>query len=331
MAYVSNVTNATFAYNPSRLDQAGAELACNDIGGHLATYSSLEEQIDVESYYLSNGLLFAGNTPSYWFGARSAVDMWPSFYWLQRSIPGPDSRNYMHWGMGASPEPNNLAKNEYCAACNASIGYQGAWGWSDASCSLPMPYMCRIMDTGSLGTLKYVNWKTNTNYTINVNPMTQKDAEAFCATQGGHIALWTGLAEQQEVEGFFIKQGVLIPAYHQWYWLGIEAAQWPKFTSLDKSIPSPSRLTYQHWADGQPNTNQSCGAASMALSYGNAWGWMDADCSWTGPVICKTLSGWLLRACVSGLEAFALEPSLLRLPAHAHAHPQPPLCLQSRA
>ncbi len=86
--------------------------------------------------------------------------------------------------------------------------------------------------------------------------------------------------------------GVLIPAYHQWYWLGIEAAQWPKFTSIDKSIPSPSRLTYQHWADGQPNTNQACAAVAASLAYGGAWGWLDADCNWKGAVVCKTLSEW---------------------------------------
>jgi hypothetical protein len=41
-------TNATFMYSPVKADQAGAEAACNQQGGHLATYTSLAEQMEVE-------------------------------------------------------------------------------------------------------------------------------------------------------------------------------------------------------------------------------------------------------------------------------------------
>jgi hypothetical protein len=283
-------SNATFVFNPMKLDQAFAQLACNDLGGHLAAYTSLEEQAEVENFYVSNGLLFPSYTPNYWFGAKTTFDLWPTFYWLQRSIPGPDTRNYMHWAIGRDPEPNNLAKNEYCAACNFTSSYQGAWGWSDASCSLPMPYMCRLMDTGALGTLSYQSLKTNTTYTINVSPMTQAEAADFCASQGGHPVYYTSLAEQQEVEAWFTKQGVLIPSYHQLYWLGLTTYNWPNFQTLDKSLPQPSRLSYTHWAESEPKDGQQCAGAHVNLAYGNAWGWMDADCSSKGVALCRALS-----------------------------------------
>ncbi len=153
-------------------------------------------QTEVENFYISNGLLFPTYTPNYWFGAKTTYDLWPTFYWLQRSIPGPDNRNYVHWGLGRQPEPNNLAGNEYCAACNLTLAYQTAWGWSDAACSLPMPYMCRLMDNSAMGTLAYQAPKTNVTWTVNMQPMTQEDAQAFCNAQGSHLAYFTSLAEQ---------------------------------------------------------------------------------------------------------------------------------------
>ena len=57
--------------------------------------------------------------------------------------------------------------------------------------------MCRVMDIGDgAGVMTYPNYKTGVNYTINIQPMTQAEAEAFCVSQGGHIALWTGQPEQ---------------------------------------------------------------------------------------------------------------------------------------
>jgi hypothetical protein len=179
-----------------KLDHAYAQLACNDLGGHLAAYTSVEEQAEVEAYYVSNGLLFPSYTPNYWFGAKTTYDLWPTFYWLQRSIPGPGARNYMHWGLGRQPEPNNLAGNEYCAACNITLTYQGAWGWSDAACSLPMPYMCRLMDTSAMDTLAYQAPRTNVTWTVSVKPMEQEEAQEFCNAQGGHLAYFTSQAEQ---------------------------------------------------------------------------------------------------------------------------------------
>ncbi len=38
-------TGASFIFNPMKLDHAYAQMACNDMGGHLAAYTSLEEQV----------------------------------------------------------------------------------------------------------------------------------------------------------------------------------------------------------------------------------------------------------------------------------------------
>lgn len=50
--YKSNSTNRTYAANTNPLDQKAAEQVCNDLGGHLVSWSSYEEQFEVEQYYI---------------------------------------------------------------------------------------------------------------------------------------------------------------------------------------------------------------------------------------------------------------------------------------
>jgi hypothetical protein len=65
-------------------------------------------------------------------------------------FPGPGSDDYRHWGTLKTgegddvPEPNNRMPPEYCAACNASQTYGGAYGWADANCAHRLVQMCRI-------------------------------------------------------------------------------------------------------------------------------------------------------------------------------------------
>jgi hypothetical protein len=51
--YVSPVTNMTYVYNTSTVDQRTATKLCNSQGGHLVAYTSLEEQQDVERYFIN--------------------------------------------------------------------------------------------------------------------------------------------------------------------------------------------------------------------------------------------------------------------------------------
>jgi hypothetical protein len=48
--YTSLVSGITFYFNLSADSYDSAEAGCNSGGGHLATYGSIEEQYDVESY-----------------------------------------------------------------------------------------------------------------------------------------------------------------------------------------------------------------------------------------------------------------------------------------
>ncbi len=54
------------------------------------------------------------------------------------------------------------------------------------------------------------------------------------------------------MEAYYADQGYLFPAFHTFYWLGLNASSWPvdsgspNFTWLDKT-PGPTNESYLHW------------------------------------------------------------------------------------
>ncbi len=50
--YISPVTNLTYIYNTSQVEQKTAHKLCNAQGGHLVAYQSIDEQKDVERYFM---------------------------------------------------------------------------------------------------------------------------------------------------------------------------------------------------------------------------------------------------------------------------------------
>ena len=50
---MSNTSNATYLLNTCSLDQPAAQQFCNDNGGHLVSFKSLQEQQDVEDYFVN--------------------------------------------------------------------------------------------------------------------------------------------------------------------------------------------------------------------------------------------------------------------------------------
>ena len=54
----ANSTGITFYLNTTTANASEAEEMCKMNGGHLAAFTSLDEQKEVEQYYLVNGYLF---------------------------------------------------------------------------------------------------------------------------------------------------------------------------------------------------------------------------------------------------------------------------------
>jgi hypothetical protein len=138
-------TNATFVLNTQLMDYATAEKTCNVAGGHLAYYTSLDEQQEVEGFYQQQGYLLSGFTPSYWIGLTANANTWPNFRWLSSSIPAPAYHTFEHWGRTQdNSEPNNAVGNEFCGTASFPLIHKGVWGWADSICTSNMPFICRL-------------------------------------------------------------------------------------------------------------------------------------------------------------------------------------------
>jgi hypothetical protein len=101
------------------------------------------------------------------------------------------------------------------------------------------------------------------------------------------------------VEQYYISEGQLFPLYHQVYWNGLRAQSWPRFSWIDNVTPMPSGANYRHWGTYQPGNvaepnslvpGENCGVSNFTESYGNVWGWADANCDNEFPFICEVPS-----------------------------------------
>ena len=142
----------------------------------------------------------------------------------------------------------------------------------------------------------YTSTKTGNTYALNTTWTSFVEAENTCNGYGGHLVAWKSVTEQQEVEGYYLKQGYLLPTDHDNYWLGLNtsAGTWPKFNWTERTVAAPGSGAYQHWGrpEGgvpEPNNNRVglCGVANASLTYTNAWGWADTVCNMTNVFICR--------------------------------------------
>lgn len=96
--------------------------------------------------------------------------------------------------------------------------------------------------------------------------------------------------------------GVLLPAYHKVYWMGLNASTWPAWRWLDGS-PQPNVTgRYQAWGYYMPQNilepnnifgGENCVAAnfSQAVAAQGVWGWADARCNLSMPYVCESIGG----------------------------------------
>ncbi len=66
--YTTNSTNVTYYLNTTRSNFTYAENMCMRNGGHLASFTSAAEQLEVEEYYRDMGFLFPSYHVFYWSG-----------------------------------------------------------------------------------------------------------------------------------------------------------------------------------------------------------------------------------------------------------------------
>jgi hypothetical protein len=150
-------------------------------------------QVEVESYYITSGFLLPAFHKLYWMGLDATNRSWPSFKWMDRSLPAPSASTYSHWGKtDGVPEPNSMSN---CTAADASSSFGGAWGWNDLPCERRQAFMCRKLSAGGF----YYNASNGMSYIFNASYATFDEAEATCKSAGGHLTSYTSYKEQAEV------------------------------------------------------------------------------------------------------------------------------------
>lgn len=75
----ANSTGNNYTLRVQPLNHSQAEAACQAIGGHLASFLSRDEQLDVEGQLYSTGYLLPSFHRQYWLGLTSSEDTWPTF------------------------------------------------------------------------------------------------------------------------------------------------------------------------------------------------------------------------------------------------------------
>jgi hypothetical protein len=328
---VSDTWQSTYIINTTRLGFRDAEAACQDDGGHLVSYGSLDEQVEVESFFVANGYFIPTAHKFYWMGYRAIV--WPQFQWLDPNT----YQTYTNWGTYLPDyvaEPNNMFDNEYCVGANATetLPDTPAFGWSDEVCNTPAPFICKVL------TAKNYNFVSQSggNFTLSTLKRTFYDAEAQCNMMGGHLAYYTSLDEQYEVEQYYLAQGMLFYTSPGFYWLGLRSNRtgWPAFTWTNTNQPLPDVAAggYDHWGvsdtSREPNNeggSDYCAGANYTQTYDGGWGWDDNGCTFLAPYICRQDGGSLPLQGVPGwgIGACSTLPGIMchRAPSTAHAGP----------
>jgi hypothetical protein len=134
--------------------------------------------------------------------------------------------------------------------------------------------------------------------------MTFAQGEEFCEGLGGHLVTYSSQVEQTDAEQYFINQGMLLPGFHTFYWMGLTTENWPIFTWTDQT-PYTMNVSWDNWGYYMPQNirepnnifrDELCGGANYSQRNTNLrpaiWGWADTKCNAQYPIMCRKNRGW---------------------------------------
>ena len=213
-------TAAAYVFHPALATFAEAEETCWCDGGHLAAYFGEGQQASVENYFVDLGVLLQEFDPLYWTGLNTSTGDRGSPDWMYTDPVLGRPQVYRHWGTYAyadgatEAEPNNLEDPEECVVANYTQAYTLAtkvnkrvmpYGWADTNCTRTQQFICRVATGGVAPT--FTTNSTNVTYYLNTTQVNQTVAEASCNRNGGHLAAFTQIEEQLELEANYYKLG----------------------------------------------------------------------------------------------------------------------------
>lgn len=214
---------------------------CRAIGGDLISLHSVDQLYAYPVIYSH----FYEVLYTAWNGL--SMDANNEFVWSDGS-----PTNFMRWRLG---EPNNLNGNERCVVTGGDYRH-----WNDINCESEHDWICQIdkgktpKDAPAEYNVTNDGWveKDGSQYFINEKALSMEEAQNFCRSNNGDLAVITTNKERM----FLWRQLKLREWKLVWYYIGLSVAQ-------DKSISwiDGSPVEFAVWDYNQPdfqNNDENC-------------------------------------------------------------------------
>lgn len=221
-----------------------AKTKCEEMGGHLVTVTSQEEQAVIEE-------LVNGQFCRWYFMGATNIENGVDYKWVTG-----EPFVYTNWSDGS---PDN-----YCNMENylmATTRLNGVWqdttntGWDNV-----LGFICEV-ETEKIIKVKEDSFGRNT-YQLFDYPLTWNDAQIFAEMQGGHLATITSEEELSFINSFIYSGS------ESYYILG----GYKSFDSKYKWV-TDEKFEFSNWAENEPNNDG--GIEHYLMAYRNSGEWND--------------------------------------------------------
>ncbi len=256
-------------YNDS-LSWTNAEAFCENLGGHLVTITSEEEQTMVSN--LING----GLKNLYWIGMSDA-ETEGTWKWVTG-----ETVSYTNWG-GSEPSGSSTSEQDYVqmfSTDRSSTKPVGTWN-DDFNTGNPdsedqyyrlanVGFICEV-DTAELNPVARA-YLGNNLYEIYDDGLTWNDSKVYSKYIGGHLVVINSAEEDS-----FVSELITLGAATNGYWFGASDAE---TEGVWETVTQESFL-YTNWGADEPS-NGSYGAEDYLEYYLTKSAWNDAKNSAPG-------------------------------------------------
>lgn len=215
----------TYKYFDMQTTWYEAEKICYNLGGHLVTITSEEEQNTVCN------LLKNTKDGEIWLGATDSQNE-GTWKWITK-----ENFNYSNWNSG---EPNNDNNEDY-----AQMYKRGKWNdIKEYSSSVVIGFVCEFEPESSL---EYTTVKTSryldNDYEFIKGKVSWHEAKRICEEKGGHLVVINSLAEND----YIINESKDLNLDHIWIGLTDEISKgvWRWITG--------EKVCFTDWDDKQPD------------------------------------------------------------------------------
>lgn len=221
-----------------------AKTKCEEMGGHLVTVTSQEEQAVIEE-------LVNGQFCRWYFMGATNIENGVDYKWVTG-----EPFIYTNWRDGS---PDNYCNMENYLMTTTRLN--GVWqdttntGWDNV-----LGFICEV-ETENITKVKEDSFGRNT-YQLFDYPLTWNDAKIFAEMQGGHLATITSEEELSFINNFIYSGS------ESYYLLGGYCSSDDKYKWV-----TDEKFEFSNWAENEPNNDS--GIEHYLMAYRNSGEWND--------------------------------------------------------